>query len=587
MMWSRLVFSSSLLGTALASSLAALSIAEIPRPTDLRHDTRLRASLLNGQIYQPDLYAQAITVLDKMDKKPSCHRLATLTLIESCQTLEVSSASEVELFEIRSEFGIRLALCEMEGAANIPPACADFRPGPCSVSMSWGGFFKGHKKMRETSNDNVCYAEVTTTQVQECRRALNGKTQDWMSYSNNMQNLEVVCQASRNAIEQAEILRQFKEAAIVGNDVTETVANTLRQSKDFLSSLQNLQARVLADWEAETIKTRFALGETISNIQATVHSMIETFRQDADDASGSMEKLKHDIQDGQLTTEETTFAVRSLHDSARTHYDEMSVLQVQAWENIGLRASEIGSTLSAVKAGLPDVVDLVQTIVDHFQESSHNISTLHAEMEAKIEQNNEKLIHQDYLIGKFGIGQTLPVDKVVTFAACGVYLLKNIRSWSAILVLIAIVSGFMYQFLASIPFIHLSPIQFKVPSSIDAYSESMTAVLVKVLLVLILMTGVTVAVVLVCKQHRRTAVARDLENMLPRTRTGLRALPFVPHLAVMHKEAQTMKEIRGSAQPVPPSSLECDLDTLRSFRPQPQTDLGHARRDFRAGSAPP
>lgn len=202
MTWVRLLFSSSLLCTALASSYAPASIAELPRPTDTRDETRLRVSLLNGQIYQPDLYAQAITVLDKMDKKPSCHRLATLTLIEFCQTLEVSPTSEVELYEIQSEFGIRLALCEMEGAANIPSACADFRPGPCSVSMSWGGFFRGQKKMRETSNDNVCYAEVTTSQVQECRRALNGKTQDWMSYSNNMQNLEFVCQASRNAIEQ-------------------------------------------------------------------------------------------------------------------------------------------------------------------------------------------------------------------------------------------------------------------------------------------------------------------------------------------------------------------------------------------------
>lgn len=208
-MWSRLIFSASILCTALASNFAPASIAEFPRSTDTSHETRLQVSLLNGQIYRPELYAQAITVLDKMDKKPSCHRLATLTLIESCQTLEVATTSEVELFEIRSEFGIRLALCEMEGAANIPSACADFRPGPCSISMSWGGFFRGQKKMRETSNENVCYAEVTMIQVQECRRALNGNPQDWMSYSNSMQNLEVICQASRNAIEQGRQIPPF------------------------------------------------------------------------------------------------------------------------------------------------------------------------------------------------------------------------------------------------------------------------------------------------------------------------------------------------------------------------------------------
>ncbi|RDI76503.1 hypothetical protein Vi05172_g13514 [Venturia inaequalis] len=587
MMWPRLIFSASLLCTAFASSYAPVSIADYPPSTDARDETRLHVSLLTGQIYKPDLYAQAITVLDKMDKKPSCHRLATLTLIESCQTLEVSPTSELELFEIRSEFGIRLALCEMEGAANIPSACADFRPGPCSVSMSWGGFFRGQKKMRETSNDNVCYAEVTTIQVQECRRALNGKTQDWMSYSNNMQNLEVVCQASRNAIEQAEILQQFKKAAAVGNDVTETVADALKQSKDFLSSLQNLQARVLVDWEIEAEKSRFALGEIVNNIQTAVHSMIEKFRQEAEDASGKMGKLKQDIEEGHLTTEETTFAVRSFHDSARTHYDEMSALQTQAWENIGLRTGEIGSTLSGVKADLPDVVNLIQTIVDHFQESSHNISTLHAEMEAKIEKNNEKLIHQENLIGKFGTGQGLSPERILLLAAAGVILLQSIRSWSAIFVLAAIILSIVYKVFASIPFIHLSPIQFKAPSSINSYVEHVTDIQFKVLWLLAFMAGLIGALLLVHKQRRQSQIPRDLEDTLPHAMTRLRAPAFAPQLAVQQKEPQTMRGNQESARPVPRSNLEHDLSTLRSFQPQPRPSPGHARRDLRAGSAPP
>lgn len=130
--------------------------------------------------------------------------------------------------------------------------------------------------------------------------------------------------------------------------------------------------------------------------------------------------------------------MRSFHDSARTHYDEMSALQVQAWENIGLRAGEIGSTLSAMKADLPDVVNLIQTILDHFQASSANISTLHAEMEAKIEKNNEKLMHQENLIGKFGIGQGLSMERILGLASAGVILLTHIRSWAAIVVLAAI-----------------------------------------------------------------------------------------------------------------------------------------------------
>lgn len=205
MTWSHLIFFSAILNTAFASSF--VSIADSPRPANLQNETRLHVSLLNGQIHQPEVYANAIAILDKMDKSPSCQRLATLTLIESCQSLEVSPSSEVELFEIRSEYGIRLALCEMEGAAKIPSECTDFLPSDCSIRKSFGGFFRGSKKTRETSNSKVCYTEVTTRQIEQCRSALYGTAQDWTSYSNKMQSIDVVCQASRNAIEQGKVFR--------------------------------------------------------------------------------------------------------------------------------------------------------------------------------------------------------------------------------------------------------------------------------------------------------------------------------------------------------------------------------------------
>jgi hypothetical protein len=87
-------------------------------------------------------------------------------------------------------------------------------------------------------------------------------------------------------------LEQFKKAAVVGNEVTQTVADALDQSKVFISSFQNLQAQVLREWEAEIETSRSALGHLILNVQTTVHSMIESFRQGAENASKHMGQLK-------------------------------------------------------------------------------------------------------------------------------------------------------------------------------------------------------------------------------------------------------------------------------------------------------
>lgn len=78
----------------------------------------------------------------------------------------------------------------------------------------------------------------------------------------------------------------------MGNGVTQTVAEALKQSKDFEVSLRNLRAQVLRDWETETEKSRSALGHLILDVQTAVYSMIESFRQGAEGASSHMDRLK-------------------------------------------------------------------------------------------------------------------------------------------------------------------------------------------------------------------------------------------------------------------------------------------------------
>lgn len=109
----------------------------------------------------------------------------------------------------------------------------------------------------------------------------------------------------------------------------------------------------------------------------------------------------------------------------------------------------------------------------------------------------------------------------------------------------------------------------------------------KILSLALFLVGVAAAVFLVRKQYQRSKTFKDLENTLPHSMTGPHAPAFVPRLALKQKEPQTMRRIQESAQPVPRSILERDLSTLRSCQPRSQPSLEHARRDLRAGSAPP
>jgi len=186
-----------------AASEAHVPLDDSPTPSSLEIDSHLTASLFNSQFGQPDIYSKAVSFLETLETAPTCHRVATLTLINSCQTLEKSASSEVHLHEVREEYATRLAMCEIKGAeAPTSPHCAEFFPsiGACSTG-GFGGFFRRPKRQQTAAQGKVCYPEVTRSQVKQCISALNSRPQWWMSYSNALQNVVVVCHASRNAIE--------------------------------------------------------------------------------------------------------------------------------------------------------------------------------------------------------------------------------------------------------------------------------------------------------------------------------------------------------------------------------------------------
>ena len=123
------------------------------------------------------IYKQALDILSSMETLPSCHRLSTATLLDSCQSIDGSKPdASGEIDDIRSIYAAQLAMCEISGAGSS-------NPSPCKALAP-----KGDSKARRYPSKD---------EISQCLQALESRPQWWTSYSNNKQNAIVICQAAR------------------------------------------------------------------------------------------------------------------------------------------------------------------------------------------------------------------------------------------------------------------------------------------------------------------------------------------------------------------------------------------------------
>lgn len=158
-------------------------------------------------VHQPEVFTHALGVIQTLQRAPSCNRLATATLIDSCRTLEAVDDRSPHgpnhaLDQVKSAFAARLAVCELSGAhASIPPQCQAMapreRPGPdrsfkCMLPNS-----DCAAKVITARRSGTYYERVGQKQMTQCLAALESKPQWWTSYSNARQNAISICHASR------------------------------------------------------------------------------------------------------------------------------------------------------------------------------------------------------------------------------------------------------------------------------------------------------------------------------------------------------------------------------------------------------
>jgi hypothetical protein len=177
-----------------------------PASSAAPHVEDLASLLFQQAVRKDEIFSHAITILDSLKSAPSCHRLATVSLVDSCSSLERSHEGETTLAEEREKYAARLAMCELMGAKIVVPhQCNYFVPAKdgCPKQRHALGF-KNMWRRDVVDSPKECFHEVSSHQMKNCLAALHERPQWWTSYSNALQNVLVVCQASRNGVEKGE-----------------------------------------------------------------------------------------------------------------------------------------------------------------------------------------------------------------------------------------------------------------------------------------------------------------------------------------------------------------------------------------------
>lgn len=177
--------------------LAEILIKDVDRLVD-----RLTLNALGPS----DTFPQALTVIEAYRSAPSCHRQAATGLIQACEAIPAEAKVEVMVQETKELFAVRIAICELDADETtqsnvVPSACKEFHPTTCTeASTSWTRYWQPPEK-QSIAAEKQCFPATSRKQVRSCIKALQNHPQSWTSYSNALQNVGVVCQATRNARE--------------------------------------------------------------------------------------------------------------------------------------------------------------------------------------------------------------------------------------------------------------------------------------------------------------------------------------------------------------------------------------------------
>jgi hypothetical protein len=150
------------------------------------------------------MWAQAISELQELKKKPSCNRLAASMLMNDCQLLEgvdgpkdprITTGIEGRLEDYINGYAASLAICDIEAAQGpVPEACEPFRETALL------------KFTERRSSDKL---HVSKAQIDLCMHGLINVPTSWTSWTSSRDRATLFCRASRIDIEKGLLLPRY------------------------------------------------------------------------------------------------------------------------------------------------------------------------------------------------------------------------------------------------------------------------------------------------------------------------------------------------------------------------------------------
>lgn len=184
-------------------------------------NTDLQSLLQDTTLSQDKELSETLAWINKLPTETSCTQLAAMKLMTECKLLDDPSGfaethPEVHLDDIKLEYAVKLAVCEIAGAQPDQPHhalqnCEVFLPSTqaCTKRSWWGS-------AQQSSSDQMpCYPQTNEKDLHLCFKTLRSSPQYWTSYSNAKFRAANMCQLSRHAIEREKTIQLHKNLTYV------------------------------------------------------------------------------------------------------------------------------------------------------------------------------------------------------------------------------------------------------------------------------------------------------------------------------------------------------------------------------------
>lgn len=247
--------------------------------------------------------------MQSVHRLPSCYKLASAALLNTCSELEQSSIPDTEhgigtmLEKAKSIYATRLAICELlEINVPIPKSCSQFKPTERTSRMT--GFKIPFTRSRKSA-PNVQYQnydDTTEKYVDRCAADLFSDGKWWTTYSNAKQNAIVMCHAMRAQLEKGMRLLWERSRILLANfviddsiDMFKVMADAVLKGSEGLSSAAD-EFKIFEDnWRATSDGMKafhMALNDDFDNLRQKVAQHWSQMQNDAVDLSDRFNHMR-------------------------------------------------------------------------------------------------------------------------------------------------------------------------------------------------------------------------------------------------------------------------------------------------------